>query len=462
MRFNEFRTIILEGNKGKQADDPSFPEPGYFTVGDSHSNGVGDYGRGKKWNALGMDGASATDSMHIKALKKIPEGSVIVISVGANDFKAGIPIPQIVSDVKKVIDLAKTRDSQLIYLLPTSTTGKDSKRREELRQALNTSIDIPIVDLGKAGPDGLHLAMPMYANIAAGIANDYKPRTTVKKLGTPSAEPGAPSVKDRIKLSTELEQGPPYPLSKKDEVTKMQTALQELGYNVGRPGADGKYGPFTASAVAAFKKDYNVPGKASKFGLAEFEVLSQINSGQLAKIKNPTRSNTKGIELDIPALTSVENVTKARKTAEEYLGRTMNDDEWKHLIQTITSESTSNPEEMAQIAGVILNRTRDKYRGKSTIVDIVWDPGQFQPVTGEFVNGKWTGPHPSFTRPANQERLAKIINAILLYLPDADTTYLNFTSANPDAYSSAAGRRFLKTMIAKGGIKIGGTVFGTV
>ena len=49
MRFNEFKTIITEATKGKQADMPSFSEPGYFTVGDSHSNGIGNYGRGNTW-----------------------------------------------------------------------------------------------------------------------------------------------------------------------------------------------------------------------------------------------------------------------------------------------------------------------------------------------------------------------------------------------------------------------------
>jgi len=39
---------------------------------------------------------------------------------------------------------------------------------------------------------------------------------------------------------------------------------------------------------------------------------------------------------------------------------------------------------------------------------------------------------------------------------------LNFTSANPAAYKTASGRKFLDKMYASGGTKIGGTVFGTV
>jgi|688.fasta_scaffold04955_10 hypothetical protein len=464
MRFNEFKNLITEAQKGAQASVAQFNEPGYFTVGDSHSNGVGNYGRGKTWKALGMDGASAFDPMHPAAIAKIPSGSVVAISLGANDLGSK-PIPQIVSQVNKIIGDAKERGLEVVYLLPTATTDlKKKDKRDELRKALNAGINVPTYDLGTVkGGDGLHQPMGVYGGIANRIASEHT-LSNKTKLGTPDQKPGAPSVKDRIATSAELEQGPPYPSSQKDEVTTMQQSLQDLGYSVGRTGVDGKYGPFTAAAVAAFKKDYDLKGNGSAFGKESFDMLSKINAGQVAKVKIPTSVNTeKGADLDIPALTSVENVDKARKVAETFLGRTMNDDEWKHLIQTTSAESSPNSVEMAQIAAVILNRTRERYGGKSTVVGVVWAPGQFEPVTGHPIKGGgWTGPHPNFTTPVSKARLAKIVDSLLTNLPNADKSFLNFTSANPAAYKTASGRKFLDKMYASGGTKIGGTVFGTV
>lgn len=61
---------------------------------------------------------------------------------------------------------------------------------------------------------------------------------------------------------TELTQGPPW--ENKGEVKRMQERLGELGYNVGRVGADGKYGRQTAAAVKEFKRDFDLPGISSK------------------------------------------------------------------------------------------------------------------------------------------------------------------------------------------------------
>ena len=55
-----------------------------------------------------------------------------------------------------------------------------------------------------------------------------------------------------------LQAGPPYPQEDVDRVKSMQTKLEQLGYSVGNTGIDGKYGPRTTRAVAAFKKDNNI------------------------------------------------------------------------------------------------------------------------------------------------------------------------------------------------------------
>ena len=456
MRFNEFKVLLEKKILGDQE------ATGYYTVGDSHAVGLANY-VGKPWTNKGKNGTPSTAAMHMNAINSIPKGSVVLISVGANDTFASKPNPQaIASNVSNLVNAAKSKGLKVTYLLFPVGTRPNAEVRKQTREAIRNSLDVPIVDLeGSRLVDGVHADATGYKNASEKVLSGAKPTVG---LGTPDAEPGAPSVKDRIVASAELEQGPPYPASQKDEVTTMQQSLQDLGYSVGRTGVDGKYGPFTAAAVAAFKKDYDLTGNGSAFGKEAFNMLSKINAGQIARVKIPTRVNTeKGADLDIPALTSVENVDKARKVAETFLGRTMNDDEWKHLIQTTSAESSPNSVEMSQIAAVILNRTRARYGGKSTVVGVVWAPGQFEPVTGHpLKGGGWSGPHPNFTTPVSKNRLAKIVDSFLTHLPDADKSFLNFTSANPDAYKTASGRKFLDKMYASGGIKIGGTVFGTV
>lgn len=185
MRFREIIKEAQHGRKGQQADIPKFDAPGYFTVGDSHSNGVGNYGRGKTWKAMGMDGASAFDSMHMSAIEKIPAGSVVAISLGANDL--GIhksPISEIVSRVQSIIDHAKSKGLKVVYLIPTGTKDPKAKpgvpeARDALRKAMMSNINVPTYDLGycvgNPSDDGLHRSMPFYASVADKISSEHKP-----------------------------------------------------------------------------------------------------------------------------------------------------------------------------------------------------------------------------------------------------------------------------------------------
>ena len=82
--------------------------------------------------------------------------------------------------------------------------------------------------------------------------------------------------------------GPPYPLEQQGVVQAMQYALSALGYSVGETGFDGKYGPRTTRAVAAFKKDYRVPGPANQFGLRSLETIEAIAAGRIPRVQTPT------------------------------------------------------------------------------------------------------------------------------------------------------------------------------
>lgn len=67
------------------------------------------------------------------------------------------------------------------------------------------------------------------------------------------------------------------------KVKQMQSQLQNLGYDLGPPGVDGKFGPYTQAAVTAFKKDYRLSGGAT-FGQQEQNTLNQVISGQIKRV----------------------------------------------------------------------------------------------------------------------------------------------------------------------------------
>ena len=88
-----------------------------------------------------------------------------------------------------------------------------------------------------------------------------------------------------------LQAGPPYPKEDEPKVKKLQQALQDLGYNVGSTGIDGKYGPRTTRAVRAFKKDYKLPGGGLEFGSTSVKKIQSIQKGTTPKLE-PTKIDT--------------------------------------------------------------------------------------------------------------------------------------------------------------------------
>lgn len=97
-----------------------------------------------------------------------------------------------------------------------------------------------------------------------------------------------------------LTAGPPYPPEQMDRVKAMQTALEQLGYNVGTTGIDGKYGPRTTRAVRAFKADYNLQGDGRTFGPKELETLAKLETGAIQKVDpTPIQAGSGGLEYAI-------------------------------------------------------------------------------------------------------------------------------------------------------------------
>lgn len=174
-------------------------QPGYYTVGDSHAQGVGGYS-GKQWSNLGQKGSSAFDKQHLANIKNIPAGSVVALSLGANDLGSA-KISDIVDQVNKTIAASKAQGHQVVYLLPTASSNpKLQQKREELRQALLKSLESrDILDLGVApsgkeirGGDDVHLDPKGYKKYGEYITQMFTPGskpTEPSKEVTPKTEP---------------------------------------------------------------------------------------------------------------------------------------------------------------------------------------------------------------------------------------------------------------------------------
>ena len=162
---------------------------------------------------------------------------------------------------------------------------------------------------------------------------------------------------------------------------------------------------------------------------------------------------------------------EARKTAEAYLGRSMSDNEWNNLVSLTNAESSTNQTERGWVMGIILNRTRDSFTPAgfknakykfATLIDIISQAWQFQPVTGTRGN---PGPIPAFIA-GPDARDAQSIYGSTTFLKDVPRDWYYFTSNNPAAYKDGTNinvmyglreRTKLNPPTAK---VVGGTIFG--
>lgn len=267
--------------------------------------------------------------------------------------------------------------------------------------------------------------------------------------------------------SLELTAGPPYPPEQVDDVKALQTRLEELGYSVGSTGIDGKYGPRTERAVAAFKRDNNVTPATGR----NLDATASATLASATKLENPTPTGntSRAADVELGDLANVANLPQAKEVVEEYLGREISDRDMNMLIRAIASEASSNTRERAAVAGVILNRVRDNYNGYgANMYAQLHAPAQFQAVTGTRTGPRdsegrrtWTGPSANYTNMSSQTA-AEVIGAIISLLPNQNKSWMNFTANNPEAYGAGTDIGFLTTMRNSPGSRvIGGTIFGT-
>jgi muramidase (phage lysozyme) len=198
---------ILSIGQATSKTVPAAPKgkPGYYSVGDSHAQGIGsnsnDPNKNIQWTNFGRTGASAFSKEHLENIKKIPAGSVVTLSIGANDLGSK-KLSDIVDQVNKTIAASKAQGHQVVYLLPTASENpRLQQKREELRQALLKSLESrDILDLGVApsskklkGGDDVHLGPKGYKTYGDYITQMYTPGVVPKEPPKTQTEPTQPS-----------------------------------------------------------------------------------------------------------------------------------------------------------------------------------------------------------------------------------------------------------------------------
>jgi hypothetical protein len=155
---------------------------------------------------------------------------------------------------------------------------------------------------------------------------------------------------------------------------------------------------------------------------------------------------------DVSQLSELQK--RARKVAEDYLGRPMADREWDYLVRAIFAEASRHPKEEAYVAAVILNRAREE----GGVVKALTRKNQFQAVTGTFADGN--RPSSNFVNGPTSSALGGLLNGLIDHLPGAPKTFKNFTSANVSAYGAGTDIGYLeKLRRTQGSMQIGQTVF---
>jgi hypothetical protein len=175
----------------------------------------------------------------------------------------------------------------------------------------------------------------------------------------------------------------------------------------------------------------------------------QLTEGQYRELNKPNGTVT--INYGNTLQTSfVATNQEARKAAEEYLGNQLDDANWNALVAITYAEASTNQTERAWVMGTILNRVRIHYtpRGagnpnykSETVIDIISQAAQYQPVTGTTANGHQ--PSPNYINGPNVANAKSIYGAATNLLKDVPKDWYDFTSNNPADYGAGTNINYL-------------------
>jgi hypothetical protein len=183
--------------------------------------------------------------------------------------------------------------------------------------------------------------------------------------------------------------------------------------------------------------------------IGAYSESEQLSEGQYPTLNRP--NGTISINYgNTPQTSFVASNDEARKAAEEYLGKPIDDANWNALVAITYAEASTNQTERAWVMGTILNRVRIHYtpRGagnpnykSETVIDIISQAAQYQPVTGTTANGHQ--PSPNYINGPNVANAKSIYGAATNLLKDVPKDWYDFTSNNPADYGAGTNINYL-------------------
>lgn len=209
------------------------------------------------------------------------------------------------------------------------------------------------------------------------------------------------------------------------------------------------------SQVNAPMLDMESPSGTANYGTITSQIMQYLKPTSGAVQKAAAAPATSGQAAKERPLSTKVDMSAAKTSAEKYLGRTMSPKEWDYLIRATNAEASPNTKEQGWVMGTILNRVNKGTWGNN-VISVLQAKNQFQSVTGTPRNRR---PSPNFSNGPNESRLNSILTAAVQVLPSVPHNIINFTAASRAAYGPGTNIGYLKTLYARGGEKIGGTVF---
>lgn len=366
MRFKEFKTI-REANEGV-----------YVAIGDSHAVQVAIMG-GKYWLNLAVGGASSKGT-HPKIqemlgnISKIPKGSVVLVSLGANDTANAMAAlvgnnkrqprsPQsIAADVAAVVDKVKAQGpSKVVFLLFPNGPGRGpkgsgaefygGKYQDDVRAAIRSAVGVPIIDInGKPLYDGIHAGNSTYREVAREVMGMAKPsasgQATTPVPGAATTDVSKDNKEAQPLTQIEVPMGRVGP-----EIADIQKVLVALGYELPKYGIDGIRGAETSGAIRAFQKDNNLTVDGDP-GPETVGKLNGILKSKPELSKKLTKSSVSDVKSRVPdraigsytgdAGAGVGETGSAKEAVQFFTGKGWSPEQAAGIVGNLQAESGAN------------------------------------------------------------------------------------------------------------------------
>lgn len=438
--------------------------PGVVVVGDSIGVGVSQSLHMSPDQVL-VGNTSKELISNIRSQSGVVNANLAIVSIGSNESDIGI----LTNNIQTIRSLLSAK--KYIWVLPYNP---------EMSKAISSAVgQDELYQLSSIPPSSDNIHPSSYGSIVSAIAGAVSAASigvsTVSGSGSSSdSVSGSRSGSTTPVSSTVFQIVPPAGRDGVD-VADLQKALVVFNYDVGPTGIDGVLGKNTTGAISKAQSDLKLPVT----GVVDLAFCSAMNR---ALADNPdvstrvTHTNTDeiyqnrygvdkaGFDKEIgnisPAPDGADS-KQARAAAEEYYGKSINDDEWNMLMHTTIAEAGHKVDEYAMVLGTILNRARIGGKSYGTgLIGVMTHRKQFQAVTGK--RGLPWDPSPKFLATPKDYEIQMFYSAAANRLSHVPTSQVRFSAADAKAYGKGTDITWRdKILQGKGSSTLGGSVFNT-